>query len=88
VTFNGGQGGAITSVEAFVLAIMTAIIVAIAVPSYITLQQRSSDSTARDQLREAAETAPSGTRCLEKTVSGRTWHLALPERSMERGGCP
>jgi Tfp pilus assembly protein PilE len=86
-----GQGGAITSVEAFVLAVMTVIVVAIAVPSYITMQHRSSDTAARTQLREAAETldaAGRSTRCLERTVGGRTWHLTFPEQSLLRGGCP
>ena len=89
MTFDDGQGGAITSVEAFVLAIMAAILVAIAVPSYITLQQRSSDSSARAELREAAEAQEgSSPRCLERTVGGRTWHLSFPERSIHRGACP
>ena len=57
VTFDQGQGGAITSVEAFVLAVMTAILVAIAVPSYVTIRDRGSDSTARTQLRQAGEAA-------------------------------
>jgi len=57
VTFDHGQGGAITSVEAFVLAVMTAILVAIAVPSYITIRDRESDSTARAQLRQVGEAA-------------------------------
>ena len=47
----------ITSVEAFVLAVMTAIVVAIAVPSYLTIRDRDSDSAARSQLREAGEAA-------------------------------
>ena len=57
MTFDHGQGGAITSVEAFVLAVMTAILVAIAVPSYVTIRDRDSDSTARAQLRQAGEAA-------------------------------
>jgi Tfp pilus assembly protein PilE len=57
VTFDQGQGGAITSVEVFVLAVMTAILVAIAVPSYVTIRDRDSDSTARTQLRQAGEAA-------------------------------
>jgi Tfp pilus assembly protein PilE len=98
VTSENGQGGAITSVEAFVLAVMAAILIAIAVPSYITMQNRSSDATARAQLRDAAETldargveggaAGESTRCLERTVRGRTWHLTFPEQSLLRGGCP
>jgi len=47
----------ITSVEAFVLAVMTAILVAIAVPSYITVRDRDSDTAARAQLRQAGEAA-------------------------------
>ena len=47
----------ITSVEAFALALMTAIVVAIAVPSYITVRDRDSDSAARAQLRQAGEAA-------------------------------
>lgn len=89
MTFDDGQGGAITSVEAFVLAVMTAILVAIAVPSYVTMQQRSHDSAARAELSEAAEASQGSTpRCLDRTVGGRTWHLTLPERSIERGACP
>ena len=98
MTFDRGQGGAITSVEAFVLTVMAAILVAIAVPSYITIQGRSNDATARAQLRDAAETldarraergaASSSTQCLERTVGGRTWHLSFPERSIYRGACP
>lgn len=57
MTFDHGQGGAITSVEVFVLAVMTAILVAIAVPSYLTIRDRDSDSTARTQLRRAGEAA-------------------------------
>ena len=57
VTSDQGQGGAITSVEALVLAVMTAILVAIAVPSYVTVRDRDSDSTARTQLRQAGEAA-------------------------------
>jgi Tfp pilus assembly protein PilE len=57
VTFDQGQGGAITSVEVFVLAVMTAILMAIAVPSYLTIRDRDSDSTARTQLRQAGEAA-------------------------------
>jgi Tfp pilus assembly protein PilE len=47
----------ITSVEAFVLAVMTAIVVAIVVPSYVTMRNRDSDSAARAQLRQAGEAA-------------------------------
>ena len=47
----------ITSVEAFVLAVMTAIVVAIVVPSYVALRDRESDSAARSQLRQAGEAA-------------------------------
>jgi Tfp pilus assembly protein PilE len=47
----------ITSVEAFVLAVMTAILVAIAVPSYVTMRDRDSDSAARAHLRRAGEAA-------------------------------
>ena len=47
----------ITTVEAFVLAVMTAIVVAIAIPSYLTIRDRDSDSAARSQLREAGEAA-------------------------------
>jgi Tfp pilus assembly protein PilE len=47
----------ITTVEAFVLAVMTAIVVAIAVPSYMTIRDRDSDSAARAQLRQAGEAA-------------------------------
>jgi type IV pilus assembly protein PilA len=57
VTFDHGQGGAITSIEAFVLVLMTAILVAIAVPSYLTIRDRDSDSTARTHLRQAGEAA-------------------------------
>ena len=55
--FDRAQGGTITSVEAFVLAVMAAILVAIVVPSYITVRDRSSDSAARAQLRQAGEAA-------------------------------
>jgi Tfp pilus assembly protein PilE len=98
VTLNRGQGGAITPVEAFVLAVMAAILIAIVVPSYVTMQNRSSDASARAQLQDAADaldarleergTAEPGTRCLEKTVGGRTWRLTFPERSLQRGSCP
>ena len=47
----------ITTVEAFVLAVMTVIVVAIAIPSYLTIRDRDSDSAARSQLREAGEAA-------------------------------
>ena len=47
----------ITTVEAFILAVMTAIVVAIAVPSYMTLRDRDADSAARSQLRQAGEAA-------------------------------
>jgi Tfp pilus assembly protein PilE len=57
VTFDHDQGGAITSIEAFVLVLMTAILVAIAVPSYLTTRDRDSDSTARTHLRHAGEAA-------------------------------
>jgi type IV pilus assembly protein PilA len=57
VTFDHGQGGAITSVEAVVVAVMTAILVAIAVPSYLTIRDRDSDSAARGHLRQAGEAA-------------------------------
>ena len=52
-----GQGGAITSVEALVLAVMTTILVAIAIPSYVTMRDRGSDSAARAELRQAGEAA-------------------------------
>jgi Tfp pilus assembly protein PilE len=52
-----GQGGAITSVEALVLAVMTAILVAITVPSYVAIRDRGNDSSARAQLRQAGEAA-------------------------------
>jgi Tfp pilus assembly protein PilE len=51
------QGGSITSVEAFVLAVMTAILVAVAIPSYVTMRDRGSDSAARSELRQAGEAA-------------------------------
>jgi Tfp pilus assembly protein PilE len=57
VTFDHRRGGAITSIEAFVLAVMTAIVVAIALPSYVTMRDRSNDSAARAQLRQAGEAA-------------------------------
>lgn len=94
------QGGAITSVEAFVLGVVTAILVAIAIPSYLTMRDRASDSSARAQLREAAEqldarraergsaSVNSSTACLQRTVGGRTWHLTFPDRTARRGSCP
>jgi len=57
VTFDHRRGGPITSIEAFVLAVMTAIVVAIAVPSYVTMRDRSNDSEARAQLRQAGDAA-------------------------------
>lgn len=57
MSLDQGRGGAITSVEAFVLAVMTAILVAIAVPSYVTIRNRDSDSAARAQLRQAGDAA-------------------------------
>jgi Tfp pilus assembly protein PilE len=57
VTFDRGQGGTITSIEAFVVAVMTAILVAITVPSFLTIRDRDSDSAARTQLRQAGEAA-------------------------------
>jgi Tfp pilus assembly protein PilE len=57
VTSDHGQGGAITSIEALILALMTAILVAITVPSYLTMQARHSDSAARTHLRQAGEAA-------------------------------
>jgi Tfp pilus assembly protein PilE len=57
VTFDHGQRGAITSVEVFVLAVMTAILVAIAAPSYLAIRDRDSDSEARAHLRQAGEAA-------------------------------
>jgi type IV pilus assembly protein PilA len=57
VTSDHGQGGAIRSVEALVLAVMTAVLVAIAVPSYLTVRDRGSDSAARAQLRQAGDAA-------------------------------
>lgn len=47
----------ITTIEAFVLAVMTVIVVAIAIPSYMTIRDRDSDSAARSQLRKAGEAA-------------------------------
>ena len=122
VTFERGQGGTVRSVEVFVLAIMAAILVAIVVPSYITMRNRDSDSAARSQLRRAGEAAEAyraehgsymglspaslsrldveletgygvksvgaKTYCLEKTVGGRTWHLASPAGQLGRGDCP
>jgi Tfp pilus assembly protein PilE len=122
VTFERGQGGTVRSVEVFVLAIMAAILVAIVVPSYITMRNRDNDSAARAQLRQAAEAAEAyrvehgsyiglspaalgrldveletgygvksvaaKTYCLERTVGGRTWHLASPAGQLGRGGCP
>jgi hypothetical protein len=89
-----GHGGAITSVEAFVLAVMAVILVAIAVPSYVTIRDRQNDAAARDELREAVQTradrgsAARRPSCLQRTVGGRTWHVTLPEQSIERGACP
>jgi Tfp pilus assembly protein PilE len=57
VTFDHGQRGAITSVEVFVLAVMTAILVAIGAPSYLTIRDRDSDSEARAHLRQAGDAA-------------------------------
>jgi Tfp pilus assembly protein PilE len=57
VTFDHRRGGPITSIEAFVLAVMTAIVVAIALASYLTIRDRDSDSTARAHLRQAGEAA-------------------------------
>ena len=39
------------------LGIMAAIVVAIAIPSYVAMRDRSSDSTARAHLRQASEAA-------------------------------
>jgi hypothetical protein len=78
----------LTSVEAFVLAVMTMIVVAIAVPSYVTIRDSDSDSAARSKLRPADEAAVSlKTYCLETTVRDRTWHLAAPAGELRRGGC-
>ena len=122
VNFERGEGGNIRSIEVFVLAVMAAILVAIVVPSYITMRNRDNDSAARTQLRQAGEAAEayraehgsyaglspaalgrvdaelgvSGYRlesvgaktyCLEKTVGGRTWHLAAPSGELLRGAC-
>ena len=57
MAFDHGQRGAITSVEVLVLAVMTAILVAIAAPSYLTIRDRDSDSDARAHLRQAGEAA-------------------------------
>ena len=52
-----GEGGAITSIEVLVLGVMAAIVVAIAIPSYAAMRDRSSDSTARAHLRQAGDAA-------------------------------
>ena len=51
------EAGAITSIEAFVLGLMAAILIAIAIPSYVAMRDRSSDSTARAHLRQASDAA-------------------------------
>jgi Tfp pilus assembly protein PilE len=57
VPFERPQGGTPTSVETFVLVVMAAILVAITVPSYITMRDRSNDTSARAQLRRAGDAA-------------------------------
>ena len=48
------EGGWITSVEAFVLGVMAAIIVAVGIPSYLSMRDRANDSAAREHARRAA----------------------------------
>lgn len=48
------EGGSITSVEAFVLGVMAAIVVAIGIPSYLAMRDRSDDASARSLVRQAA----------------------------------
>lgn len=55
--FDRARGGAITSTEALVLAVMAAILVAITIPSYVAMRNRSNDSTARAHLRQAEDAA-------------------------------
>lgn len=54
-SFDRAQGGTITSTEAFVLGVMTAILIAIAIPSYVAMRDRSHDSTARAHVRQAGD---------------------------------
>jgi type IV pilus assembly protein PilE len=49
------EGGSITSIEALVLGMMAAILVAITVPSYAAMRDRANDSTARAHVRQVAE---------------------------------
>jgi type II secretory pathway pseudopilin PulG len=48
------EGGSITTVEASVLGVMAAVILAIGVPSYLAMRDRSSDAAARTSARQAA----------------------------------
>jgi Tfp pilus assembly protein PilE len=48
------EDGSITPVEAFVLGVMAAIVVAVGIPSYLQTRDRSNDSAARAHVRQAA----------------------------------
>jgi Tfp pilus assembly protein PilE len=50
-----GRGSAVSPVELFVLVVMAAVVVAIAVPSYLAMQDRAQDSDARANVRRAVE---------------------------------
>ncbi len=49
------QRGMISPAEAIMLAAMTAIVVAIAIPSYSAMRERSDNATARSNVRQAVE---------------------------------
>lgn len=49
------QRGMISPAEAIMLAVMTAIVVAIAIPSYSAMRERSDNAAARTHARQAAD---------------------------------
>jgi len=71
------QRGMISPAEAIILAAMTAIVVAIAVPSYTAMQDRSHDATARATVRQAAD-------AVEAFRSDRGSYAGLAQPSLRR----
>lgn len=85
------EGGSITSVEAFVLGIMAAIVVSIGIPSYLQMRDRSNDREARAEVRQAvaaveelraatgstASLTPAALRRYDAELDASTYRLSL-----------